>query len=514
VSKRLYLLLLAVTLACLDASAAYAAFPGTNGKIAFSTGRDANVAAPFNFELYTINPDGTVPTRLTNDPAFDYGPAWSPDGAKIAFTTDRGTGIEDVYVMNADGTGPANLTNNAASDLAPAWSPDGTKIAFSTERDGNFEIYSMNADGTGQTRLTNNAASDFNPAWSPDGTKIAFDRTQSGGDSEVYTINANGTSAANITNMPASDDAAPTWSPDGTRIAFYTDRDGNYEIYSMNVAGSGQTRLTNNAASDLEPAFSPDGAKIAFYTDRDGNFEIYSINADGTSPARLTNSPTEDRDPDWQPIPVNAYPRPKGATPLYAALVPAYAPCTAPNRQHGPSLASPSCNPPAQLSGELTVGTGDANGKAANSVGSLRLGVVVGDPVSPADEADITIAVSIADVYRRGSLADYVGELRARTPLRLSDRDNTPHPGGPGAGTVIDIEFAFNVPCASTADTAVGGTCALTTTSDTLVPGMAKEGRRSIWGLGQVRLDDGGADSDADTPGDNTPFMKQGIFVP
>jgi hypothetical protein len=472
------------------------------------------VAAPFNFEVYAINPDGTGPTRLTNDPAFDYGPAWSPDGAKIAFTTDRGTGIEDVYVINADGTGPVNLTNNAASDLGPAWSPDGTKIAFSTERDGNFEIYSMNADGTGQTRLTNNAASDFNPAWSPDGTKIAFDRTAPGGDTEVFTINANGTSATNITNSPASDDAAPAWSPDGTKIAFYTDRDGNFEIYSMNAGGSAQTRLTNNAASDLDPAFSPDGTKIAFYTDRDGNFEIYSMNAGGSGQTRLTNSPTEDRDPDWQPVPVNAYPRPKGATPMYASLVPAYAPCTAPNREHGPSLASPSCNPPVPLSDELTVGTGDANGRGANSVGSVRLGVVAGDPGTPTiDEADITIAVSITDVYRQGSLADYAGELRAKTPLRITDKDNTPHPGGPGPGTVMDIGHAFNVPCAPTADTTVGATCALSTTADAIVPGIVKEGRRSIWGFGQVQIDDGGADSDADTP-DNTPFMKQGIFVP
>jgi hypothetical protein len=143
----------------------------------------------------------------------------------------------------------------------------------------------------------------------------------------------------------------------------------------------------------------------------------------------------------------------------------------------------------------------------------VRLGAVVGDPGGP-DDADITIAVNIVDVYRQGTLADYVGELRTKIPLRLTDKDNTPHPGGPGAGTMRDAEFAFNVPCASTADTTVGGTCALTTTSDTLIPGMAKEGRRSIWGFGQVRLDDGGADSDADTQGDNTAFMKQGIFVP
>jgi TolB protein len=68
--------------------------------------------------------------------------------------------------MNADGTGQTNLTKNVAGDWSPAWSPDGKKIAFVSQRDGNLEIYVMNADGTGQTRLTDNPAPDEYPAWS------------------------------------------------------------------------------------------------------------------------------------------------------------------------------------------------------------------------------------------------------------------------------------------------------------------------------------------------------------
>jgi Tol biopolymer transport system component len=69
--------------------------------------------------------------------------------------------------MNADGTGQTRLTNNPADDYQPAWSRDGSKIAFASERDGNGQIYVMNADGTGQTRLTNNSAYDNKPDWSP-----------------------------------------------------------------------------------------------------------------------------------------------------------------------------------------------------------------------------------------------------------------------------------------------------------------------------------------------------------
>ena len=106
-------------------------------------------------------------TNLTNNAAFDSEPAWSPDGAKIAFISERDGNFE-IYVMNANGSGQTNLTNNAAYDSQPAWSPDGAKIAFTSERDGNGETYVMNADGSGQTNLTNYPRLDGYPAWSPE----------------------------------------------------------------------------------------------------------------------------------------------------------------------------------------------------------------------------------------------------------------------------------------------------------------------------------------------------------
>ncbi len=116
--------------------------------------------------------DGSGQTRLTDNPADDRFASWSPDGEKIAFSSDRGSGIDEIYVMNsADGSGVTRLTNNNnANDLAPSWSPDGEKIAFSSDRDENatYEIYVMDAaDGSGQTRLTNNDADDFNPSLVP-----------------------------------------------------------------------------------------------------------------------------------------------------------------------------------------------------------------------------------------------------------------------------------------------------------------------------------------------------------
>ena len=85
------------------------------------------------------------------------------------------------------------------------------------------------------------------------------------------------------------------------------------------------------------------------------------------------------------------YPRPKGATPVQTSLVPAFQPCTSANRMHGPPLAFGSCNPPALRSGQLTVGTPDANGSTANSAGTVRYDAMLGDPGTPADEADVAL---------------------------------------------------------------------------------------------------------------------------
>ena len=98
------------------------------------------------------------------------GPAWSPDGKKIAFVSWRESNHDmndDIYVMNADGTNAVNLTNHEAQDFDPAWSPDGTKIAFVSDRGGNYDIYVMNADGTGEVKITDNPGRDSDPTWSP-----------------------------------------------------------------------------------------------------------------------------------------------------------------------------------------------------------------------------------------------------------------------------------------------------------------------------------------------------------
>ena len=219
----------------------------------------------------------------------------------------------------------------------------------------------------------------------------------------------------------------------------------------------------------------------------------------------------------YDPTEPGGYVRPRGATPVRVSLVPAYDACLVPNREHGPPLAEPSCNPPAQSSTTLTVGTADANGAPANSVASARYSVISGNPANQVEDADVGIDVDATDVRVKSDLSDYTGELQALVDVRVTDRNNSVAPPifpDNQTGTVQDTSLSATVPCAATASTSVGSECSLSTTADALVPGIVTERDRAIWQLGQIRLMDGGLDGDADTAPDNTAFARQGIFVP
>ena len=226
------------------------------------------------------------------------------------------------------------------------------------------------------------------------------------------------------------------------------------------------------------------------------------------------NRPTYQQAVEIQGHRDRGYPRPQGAGLFRVSLVPAYRACAAPNREHGPPLAFGSCNPPVQRSDHLTVGTPDANGNPAGSVGSMRLGVAPGDSSTPADEADVTVDFTLGDVRRTSDESDYTGQLQAVTTVRITDRDNDPAAGGGNdPATVSDFPFPATVPCAATASTTTGATCTLSTSFDALVPGAIKELDRSIWQLEALQVFDGGSDGLASTS-PNTLFARQGVFVP
>jgi hypothetical protein len=203
----------------------------------------------------------------------------------------------------------------------------------------------------------------------------------------------------------------------------------------------------------------------------------------------------------------------RGASPLRISLVPAFKPCTGPNSTHAAPLAHPSCSPPELASEQLTVGTPDANGKAANSVAYLKLGVIVGDPGTAGDQADNSLTLSATDIRNKSDLTDYTGEVRMQTTLRMTDKLNGT--SGTDGGTTQDFPLSVVAGCNPTGSTAIGSTCEITTTVDSLGLGnVVIEGARTVTDFNDVRIYDGGADGDGDTTGDNTLFASDGLFTP
>jgi hypothetical protein len=267
------------------ASEALAAFPGVNGKIAYTQNDDDNN------EIYSVDPDGNNPTNLTNNAAADTAPDWSPDGTKIAFMSNRESPDDyKLMIMNADGSGATTVPNTlgvASSEiLGVSWSPDGAKIAF----DSGNRIIIINVDGSGLTPIGPTEDPDA-PEWSPDGTKIVFqsdhgDHT----DDEIYVMNVDGTGVTRLTTSTAND-TAPDWSPDGASITW---RRGT-TVMTMDASGANQQSLPSTGAG-THPVFSPDGTKIAYL----GSTGIHTIGADGTGDAPLLAANV--RQHDWQPI--------------------------------------------------------------------------------------------------------------------------------------------------------------------------------------------------------------------
>lgn len=309
---------------------------------------------------------GRYLTRLTNHPAEDTQPSWSPDGSKITFVSHR-DGNGEIYLMNADGTDQSRLTNDPVEDFAPAWSPDGSEIAFVRRAPRSAPaIYVMSADGTEQYNLTEHSSSiDTDPAWSPR-SKIAFASRRpfpylEPNKMRIWVINRGGFfhKVGALTRLHTSD-FQPAWSPGGKKIAFVSERDllrQGSGIYVMNADGTNQTRLANTRSADSFPAWSPDGTRIAFSSEGVGKergcfggSDIYTMAADGSNRINLTRSPARDRFPACGPPPSYQTPHRESPAPTATAASP---PCNlAPNPSFEDGGLSPEAWKP------VSIGTG------------------------------------------------------------------------------------------------------------------------------------------------------------
>lgn len=479
------------------------------------------------------------PAGGNGDPNFEYDSFFdgaSADGTKVWLHTDE--------TLTADDT-------DTSTDVYQ-WTA-GTLTRVSTgATGGNAEIPAFLAGSSDDGSHVFIDTTESLAAADTDSSVDIYDR--SSGTTTLVSTGPDGGNGALSASFQAS-------SADGGRVLFHTteslvaaDTDGQQDLYER---AGGQTTLISTSASDPQAGWpasyngsSRDGSRVYFSTvealdpaDTDGMGDLYQRHAgdttwistgptggnggqfvtyadtsqDGSRVFFQTEEPLVAADTDtYQDVyssgPAGFYPRPRGATPFRASLVPAFQACTAPNSAHGAPLAYSSCKPPTQTSGFATIGSPDANGKQSTFSGSVKYIIVNGNASTPADEADVKIQVSTNDVRRKSDLADYTGELQLVSSFRVTDRVNGSAPVDPA--TVSDFPFPVTVPCSATpADPNTGSSCSIATTADSVMPGSIPENKRMIIEMGQVRVFDGGADGLASTAG-NSLFAVQGVFVP
>jgi dipeptidyl aminopeptidase/acylaminoacyl peptidase len=292
-----------------------AAFPGTNGKIAFVRQVD-----PGWGEIFVMNLDGSNQVRISNDPGFDESPAWSADGSKLAFSRrPRGGGPADIWIMDADGANQTNVTNSGNNnETLPSWSPKGDRLVFAA--DSTLKVIAL-ADSA----VTDLGVSGQSPAWSADGGRIAF---SDGGIPTLRVMNADGSNPVSIAE-PHSTYHNPNWSPNGKALAVSGIGPLAGPVKVIDECGeNGYLVPLPPSSSAWEAAWSPDGSKLVIGADN----SLITLNVDGSG-QQLIAGDVYFGGVDWQAIAETLpepQPRPHTCTGLVATVTPSPLPETPP----------------------------------------------------------------------------------------------------------------------------------------------------------------------------------------
>ncbi|MDQ7025926.1 MAG: PKD domain-containing protein, partial [Anaerolineae bacterium] len=270
--------------------------PSVTGNIVLVSDRDGNN------ELYVINPDSSR-VNLTNNPANDQQPVWSPNGSQIAFVSNR-DGNNEIYILNVSDLSVTRLTNDGGNDQQPAWSPDGSQIAFVSDRFGDNDIFVMSAaDGSNQVQRTTDVTNDRYPVWSPNGSQIAYVSDVFGND-DIFIINSSGGSGQVQLTTDGNNDTMPDWSSNNI-IAYVSNKAGDNDVYTINPDGSGELPVATAASNDILPRWSPNASRILYTSNLapDGSggvvdFNIYTVNPDGSGQSAVTTEGSNESSSD------------------------------------------------------------------------------------------------------------------------------------------------------------------------------------------------------------------------
>jgi Tol biopolymer transport system component len=292
--------------------AASAAFPGTNGAIAYTCSGQICVGGI----------DGTGQRPLTTGPLASDNPAWSASGAKIAFERRQSTTSSntDLFMMNANGTGLTQLTDTPdISESTPAWSPDGGKLVFTRDDGLEKNLYTLTIASLALQKIPGTIHGS-SPSWSPDNTQIAFSSFALNHEvcpdpdeacvkvAEIFVVPAAGGTPQNLTENNQSNDLAPSWSHDGDQIVFERRSDPADTTGRILVMEAGGEHDFEPAGDGNQPAFAPQGDRVVF--DLQGSIHTALIPPPERTPVI---SPLGGLRPDWQPCPAGTCPS-TGAT--------------------------------------------------------------------------------------------------------------------------------------------------------------------------------------------------------
>ena len=251
------------------------------------------------YELRVADADGQNAQSILISPEPIMSPAWSPDGARMAYVSFQNK-KPILFVQNLSASKqPAPVANYRGSNSAPAWSPDGRQLAAVLTKDGSSQIYQMNADGTNLRRITFSGAIDTEPFFTPDGQSMYF-TSDRGGSPQIYRMPASGGEPTRVT-FEGDYNVSPRVSPDGRTLAYISRISGRFQLMAMDLE-SKQIQTLTDGQRDESPSFAPNGRIILYATDVDNRGVLAAVSSDGRFKQRLSIQAADVREPSWGPF--------------------------------------------------------------------------------------------------------------------------------------------------------------------------------------------------------------------